>query len=141
MRMFEIMSSPVSTVAPDETLARAYTQMRLEKTHHLVVVERGSVVGVLASRNNGKTGTVADVMSTDVVTAGPKTTVREAANLMRGRYLGCLPIVDGKKLVGIVTVSDLLELLGRGAISVSPRSDRAVMSGRGHHRKPAQPVR
>ena len=141
MRLFEIMSSPVSTVAPDESLERAYSLMKLEKTHHVVVVERGNIVGLLASRKNGAKGTVADAMTTDIVTAGPKTTVREAANLMRGRYLGCLPVVDGKKLVGIVTISDLLELLGRGAISPSPRGQRAVMIGRGRRQKPVQPVR
>ena len=60
---------------------------------------------------------VADLMNTHVVTVGPEASVKEAANLMRGRTIGCLPVVkEGPRnqLVGIVTVSDLLELLGRG---------------------------
>jgi CBS domain-containing protein len=66
--------------------------------------------------------------------------VREAANLMRGRSIGCLPVLDGRKLVGIVTVTDLLELLGRGAERPMARGRRAVMAGRGHRRKPVNPT-
>ena len=74
-------------------------------------------------------------MSRDVVTVEPTTTVRQAANLMRGRYLGCLPVVDGGKLVGMVTTSDLLELLGRGAIAPSPRAERWTLKGRGPRKR------
>lgn len=49
---------------------------------------------------------VAEVMTEGVQTVPP--------TLVRGRTIGCIPVTDGKRLVGIVTVSDLLELLGRG---------------------------
>jgi acetoin utilization protein AcuB len=52
-------------------------------------------------------------MTAPVATAAPDTTVREAANLLRGRHIGCLPIVEDGRLVGIVTVADLLDLLAR----------------------------
>ena len=58
---------------------------------------------------------MADLMSRRVMTAAPTATVREAANLMRAREIGCLPIVEDLKLVGIVTLIDLAEVLGRGA--------------------------
>ena len=38
----------------------------------------------------------------------------EQANLLRGHEIGCLPVLDGKKLVGIVTTTDMLDLIGRG---------------------------
>jgi CBS-domain-containing membrane protein len=44
--------------------------------------------------------------------AGLATTIRQAANLLRGRTIGCLPVMEDSKLVGIVTVTDLLELVG-----------------------------
>jgi acetoin utilization protein AcuB len=57
---------------------------------------------------------VADLMTPRAVTADPRAPVRQAANLLRGRSIGCLPIVDGDRLVGIVTLTDLLDLIGRG---------------------------
>jgi predicted transcriptional regulator len=49
-------------------------------------------------------------------------TVRQAATLMRGWSIGCLPVVDGQGLVGIVTVSDLLGLIARGEARVPVRN-------------------
>ena len=57
---------------------------------------------------------VEDVMFRHVVSGTPDSTIREAANLLRGRTVGALPILEGERLVGIVTISDSLDLLGRG---------------------------
>jgi predicted transcriptional regulator len=97
--------------------------MRGQRIRHLVVMEDRRVVGILSERDLGGAGgdslrrgkSVADLMSRQVVTAAPTATVREAANLMRARAIGCLPIVEDSKLVGIVTLMDLAEVLGRGA--------------------------
>jgi predicted transcriptional regulator len=43
---------------------------------------------------------------------------------MRGRGIGCLPVFDQDKLVGILTVTDLLDLIGRGLVRDAPRSER-----------------
>jgi CBS domain-containing protein len=58
--------------------------------------------------------TVADLMTPHVVTAASTTSVRQAANLMRGRSIGCLVIAEGRRVPGIIAVADLLALLGRG---------------------------
>jgi CBS domain-containing membrane protein len=52
-------------------------------------------------------------MHEDVVTATPASSVRRAASLMRRRGIGCLPVVERDRLVGIVTVSQLLAVLER----------------------------
>ena len=139
MRLSEIMSTPVSTIAPDERIERATTEMRLHRIRHLVVVERGEVVGVVSDRDlkgANPYGLVKEHMIDKVAVASPRTTVREAANLLRGHTIGCIPVVDDDRVVGIVTVTDLLELLGRGAISPSPRSERATLARRGaSHRR------
>ena len=46
--------------------------------------------------------TVADLMTPHVVTATPTTTVRQAANLMRGRSIGCLVVTNGSRVAGNV---------------------------------------
>ena len=57
-------------------------------------------------------------MTKHVVTVDPSTTVRRAANLMRGRSIGCVVVTNHGRIkikIGIVTVADLLDLLGRGS--------------------------
>jgi acetoin utilization protein AcuB len=137
MRVAEVMTQGVQTVRPTMPAVAAWDLMRRKGIHHLVVTAGSDVVGVLSDRDaGGRNGasirarsSVADLMTTDVVTIEPTAPVRKVANLMRGRTIGCIPVNDGKRLVGIVTVSDLLELLGRGV-------DRPVKVGRRttHHR-------
>ncbi len=125
MRLSEIMSKPVHTIGAAEPASAAWESMRLYGTHHLVVSgNEGDVIGVITEGDlGGKNGEivrarrrVSDLMTEKVVEAQPDTTVRQAANLMRGRAVSCLPVFDRQHhLKGIVTVVDLLELLGRGA--------------------------
>ena len=68
-------------------------------------------------------------------TAGRTDTIRFIANLMRGRTIGSVPVVDGRRLVGIVTVSDLLEARGRG-IERPAKPARRMATHRVAHRKP-----
>ncbi len=120
MRLGEIMTREVKTAALGETAEEAYRRMRLHRIRHLVVVDGKRVVGVLSERDLGGSGgaalragrTVEELMARDVATASPETTIRQAANLLRGRSIGCLPVMEDSKLLGIVTVTDLLELVG-----------------------------
>ena len=122
MRVAEVMTEGVQTVPPTMPAVDAWELMRRKRIRHLVVTTGSSVVGVLSDRDaGGRSGgalrslsTVADLMTSHVVTIEPTATIRKVANLMRGRTIGCIPVTQGKRLVGIVTVSDLLELLGRG---------------------------
>jgi acetoin utilization protein AcuB len=126
MRLVDIMSRPVAVIGQTEPAELAHARMTSERVHHFVVVSGRTIVGILSERDLGgprgastrRGRLVGELMSPDVVIAGPRTTLREAANLLRGRAIGCLPVVDNGHLVGIVTVSDLLEVLGRGAASV-----------------------
>lgn len=141
MRIFEVMTKEVETVAPTFRAADAAARMRLNRIRHLVVKEGRTIVGVLSDRDvRGRSAVdlgqcqVADLMTRSAVAIGPNDTVRAAANLMRGRTIGCLPVVERGRLVGIVTVTDLLELLGRG-IDRSERPVRATLHYRVPHRK------
>jgi CBS domain-containing protein len=139
MRLMEVMETRVDTVSPRTSVEAALTRMRGRGIRHLVVMDDTHVVGVLSTRDIGPrppaSASVADVMSPRPVTAAPSTTVRQAANLMRGRSLGCLPIVEGGRLKGIVTVSDLLTLIGRGAERPMSRGVRPILARRGPRRK------
>ena len=134
MRLQEIMKSSVETVAPGDTADAAWERMRQRRIRHLVVMEGREVTGILSQRDIAKAEArqgraVADLMSAPAVTAEPRTTIRQAANLLRGRTLGCLPVVAKGKLLGIVTTTDLLELLGRGAEHPMRQAGRRLERG------------
>jgi acetoin utilization protein AcuB len=133
------MTTDVQTVPPDMKAVDAWEFMRRRGIHHLVVMDGSRVRGVLSDRDaGGRSGTalrarsrVADLMTTPVITADSTTTVRRVANLMRGRTIGCVPVLKGERLVGILTTSDLLLLLGRG-VARPARPERRGL----HHRVP-----
>lgn len=129
-RVQEIMIREPATLARNDALDLADDIMRLGRIRHLPVVEDDRVVGVVsqrdlfrsalasalgygekAQRGLMQTLLVKEVMSTPVVTVAPECAVREAARLMVEKKIGCLPVVSGEALVGIVTETDMLKLL------------------------------
>jgi CBS domain-containing protein len=143
MRLNEIMSQPVSTIGRSATLSEAAEQMSRARIHHLVVLDGKTIVGIVSSNDLDRAaqgGSVADVMVTDVATATPETTIRQGANLLRGRSIGCLPLVERGRVVGIVTTADLLTLLGKGAERPVATSTRRTLRGRGPRRAPVETV-
>ena len=141
MRVSDIMNAPVYTIGAEETATAAWETMHFRRTRHLVVNDAaGRVIGVVsASDLGGKNGEllrarrrVRELMTEKLVTATPETTVREAANLMRGHNVNCLPVFNGRdRLKGIVTVVDLLELIGRGMERPTKAVERVVLKDRG----------
>lgn len=139
MRLQEIMKRKVVTLPAEASEDQALELMRRGRIHHVVIVHGDAVVGVVSARDLDANRfrierTLGDVMA-PAVTATGRTTVREAANLMRGRTIGCLPVVEDGKLVGIVTVSDLLTLIGKGSERPVNQTKRWIMKGRGPRRK------
>ena len=119
----DIMRSPVTTIAPSLTLGEAFALFQARGFRHLPVVDGGRLVGVLTDRdlrlatsaflaNPHKIGEpVSTSMSHPVLTADPLDPVEDAARIMREHKIGCLPVVDGSELVGILTGMDLLDAL------------------------------
>jgi CBS domain-containing protein len=108
------------TASPDEAAGSAWERMHALRTDHLVVMREGQVVGVVSRHDLGGPagGThrrmgrrIGDLMHGDVVVVSPAASVRRAAMLMRKHAIGCLPVVERDRLVGIVTVGQLLALL------------------------------
>jgi acetoin utilization protein AcuB len=143
MRVQDVMTRDVKTIAPTATADEAWNAMRLHRIHHLVVTRNHRVVGVLSDRDaGGRRGlevraarTVADLMTAPAVTVEPTTTVRQAANVMRGRSIGCLVAARAGRAIGIVTVADLLDLVGRGLDRGAASNQRRTLRHRAPHRK------
>jgi acetoin utilization protein AcuB len=139
MRIAEIMTPYVRTVSPATSAGDAWEQMKREGVHHLIVMDGSALAGVISDRDEGGArgaavraqANVGDLMTRTVIGVSPDTTVQRAANMMRGRTIGCLPVVSRGRLVGMVTISDLLEFVGSG------HARRAQAERRGlHHRVP-----
>jgi len=142
MRMKDVMSKRVVSVAPTTEIAVARERLRNDEIDHLVVVEGKRVVGVVAGRDILRMRDdrpVSEVMSRTVATIEPEATLRRAAGIMRGRAVGSLPVVDDGRLVGIVTTSDLLTALAKGEIHAAPPRERVILRKRGP-RKRAIPI-
>lgn len=138
-RVQDVMSTAVLTVSGDTSADVAWEMMRMSKIHHLVVMEDREVGGVVSDRDlAGARGAavrkglrVADLMTRGAVTVAPDTPVRKVANIMRGRSIGCLVVTAKGKVAGIVTVSDLLTLIGRGAVHpVTTGKARPILKSR-----------
>jgi CBS domain-containing protein len=122
VKLRDVLHDSAVTALPSEAAGVAWERMHTQRVDHLVVVRGGRVVGVISRHDlGGPAGgkhrrmgrTVGDLMHGSVVTATPATSVRRAVSLMRSHRVGSLPVVDRGKLVGIVTVWDLLALLER----------------------------
>ena len=125
MLVRDIMSSPVAAVPPEATLEECYRMMREKGIRHLLVFDGERVVGVVTDRDlRLATSALArspfppgsrvdSVMIRDPLTAGPSDPVEDAARIMRERKIGCLPVMDGGRLLGIITGVDLLDALLR----------------------------
>ena len=133
MLVRDLMTADVFTVDRNEALLTAERVMTLGRIRHVIVVdEEGQLAGVVSQRDLFHSGLVKalgygthavnktldtllvkEVMSTNVVTTTPDTPLRQAAAMMFEQKIGCLPVVDQRKLVGILTESDFVKLHSR----------------------------
>ncbi len=112
------MSRDLFTVRPDDVIDLAASLMNWRHVRHVPVEDdHGNLVGIVSHRDllellatNSKTEEVVvkDVMHSGLVTISPNTPTIEALELMRTRNIGCLPVVKGEKLIGLVTAHDFL---------------------------------
>jgi|SRR5581483_1153366 len=138
MRIQDIMSRKVVSIAPDTPVSVAREQMRLNEIDHLVVTSGKRIVGLVAGRDlNGADDAepISSVMKRHVVSITPRATVRRAAGVMRGRAVGSLPVVENGRVVGIVTTSDLLTALSKGEIHAAPPRERYILRQRGPRKR------
>ena len=118
LRVKDIMSSPVKTISADITVNEVGEYLVRYGHSGYPVVENGKLIGIITHRDIEKCKyhglgnvPVKGYMSSHVVTAAPDMTVSEVRRLMVERNVGRLPVVDKGELVGIVSRTDLLELL------------------------------
>ncbi len=114
----QFMSTDLFTVSPDDLIDLAASVMDWRHIRHVPVEDQeGRLVGLISHRgllrmminNADKLTTVREIMIPDPVTVTPSTSSLEAMELMRTNRVGCLPVIEGDQLVGIITSYDFLE--------------------------------
>lgn len=124
----DLMTDVVFTLVPHDNLESAAELMEIKHIRHLPVVDReGDLIGLVTQRDLARSmlGAIDDlpisvrtevlsrrrvreIMVTEIDTAEPDTDLREAAEMLLENKIGCLPIVEGSRLVGILTEADFV---------------------------------
>ncbi len=127
MKVKDVMVKEVATLDVNDELSLANDIMRLGRIRHLPVVEGTRLAGIVserdlfrsslaqalgygseATRDLMKTLRIKDIMVQKVTTISPETELCEATKIMVELKIGCLPVVDGDRLVGLITETDIL---------------------------------
>ncbi len=115
VQIFDIMSFPVFTVRPDDTVEAVHTRLRERGHTGAPVMDGEKLVGVISVRDlvklerpTQRSAPVKAFMKRDVITIDPQDSISTALRLMVKHDIGRLPVVEEGRLVGIVTRSDLM---------------------------------
>jgi CBS domain-containing protein len=119
----EVMTTDLFTVRPDDLVDLAASVMNWRHIRHVPVEDdEGHLVGLISHRDllrlltqgwlarTRQPITVQEIMKRELVTIAPENSILEALSLMRLCQVGCLPVVENERLVGIVTAYDFLSL-------------------------------
>ena len=109
----------IYTVSPDATVLEAISIMAEKGMGALVVTQDNEVVGILSERDytrkvalmerSSYDTTVSEIMTAKVLTISRSNTVEECLQLMTDRHLRHLPVVEDNKLVGLISIGDLVK--------------------------------
>ncbi len=130
MEVAKWMTKSLMTIKPKDSLRHARERLAKYRVNQLPVVVDEKLVGIVTDRDIrdaypsslrlfygkdidefGDSHTVEEVMTYNVVSVTPQTSLREAAQRLRRQRFGALPVVDQGQLVGIITRSDLLDAM------------------------------
>lgn len=126
----DYMMSALTTIPQESSLLDAAMTMRRSSIRHLPIVDGERLVGIITERDVLRCSPsllseitqdeynaifentpIARVMTRNPSSVTPDSPIRDAVALMMDRKMGCLPVVEGGRLVGILTRSDLLNVL------------------------------
>lgn len=122
----QVMTTDLFTVHPEDVVDVAASVMHWEHLRHVPVEDsEGNLVGLVSHRSllgmiargggsdDADPVAVREIMKTNPITATPETPCLDAIELMRSHRVGCLPIVQDGRLVGVVTERDFIEIAAR----------------------------
>jgi len=119
MELLKNRDATVFQVGPSVTVFEALRLLADYGVGAMLVMEKGKLLGVISERDytrkvalqgkNSKETTVADIMTRDVITVAPNTGTRACMALMSQNKIRHLPVVEGSKVLGMISIRDLLD--------------------------------
>ena len=141
MKVKKRMTKKVVTISKEATITDVINLMKEHSIRHLPVVEEGELIGwVTESDIRGAylaslidEVSLGDIMIKDPITISPEANLEEAAELLYRHGIGGLPVVDNNKLVGVITVADIMAAFIEvmGILHESSRID-VILGGKSH---------
>ena len=120
-QLLERKGSEVWSTSPDSTVYEALQLLAEKDVGARLVLQDGELVGVISERDyarkvilHGKTSMktpVKEIMTEDVITVGTGSTVEEVMALMTDKRIRHLPVVEGERIVGVVSIGDLVKAI------------------------------
>jgi CBS domain-containing protein len=118
--ILRVKGSKVITVRPDLSIAHVAQRLRMERVGALVVSVTGAAAEGIISERDVAHGlaehgtevlrrTVADLMTKTVVTYSPSDTIAQVAKAMTNQRIRHMPVTEGKRLVGIISIGDVVK--------------------------------
>jgi CBS domain-containing protein len=114
----ELMTTDVVTVAPEDTLGEAAAKMTEKGIGAVVVSDFGRIIGILSERDimravadriHSSEARVREWMTADPITATTETSVEEAGRTMLENGFRHLPVVDGERAIGMISIRDVAQ--------------------------------
>lgn len=138
-QLLQTKGSDVWSVSPDTTVYDALALMADKNVGALLVMDGGKLAGIFSERDyarkvvlQGKTSRdlkVQDVMTTDVLWIGPERTNEECMALMTEKRIRHLPVIQGGKVIGLISIGDLVKDIIAEQQYVIEHLERYIMGG------------
>lgn len=118
-QLLQVKGTEIHTIGSDATVFDALKLMAEKDVGALVVVDDGRLAGIISERDYarkvillGKSShdmVVREIMSAKVITVHPGQTVEECMALMTGKRVRHLPVTEGERLIGVLSIGDLVK--------------------------------
>jgi acetoin utilization protein AcuB len=141
MKVKKRMAKKLVTVGKEATVPQVISLMKKHSIRHLPVVEEGELLGWVTEGDIREAYlaslieqvSIGDIMIKDPLTISPDANLEEAAALLYSHHIGGLPVVDKGKLVGVITVADIMAAFIEvmGILQESSRID-VILGGKAH---------
>jgi CBS domain-containing protein len=109
----------VYSVEPSIMVYQAIERMCEKNIGGLLIVENGRLVGIFTERDyarklilkgkSSKTTPISELMTENPITVSPENSIEDCMNLMTGKFIRHLPVVEGDKLVGLISIGDVVK--------------------------------
>ena len=118
LELLKKRESAVWSLAPKDSVFDALQQLANHNVGAMMVMDQGKLVGVFSERDytrkialagkSSRDTLVKDIMTPDVLTVSPQTRTRECMALMSQRKIRHLPVVEGDKVLGMISIRDIM---------------------------------